>query len=155
MKHWISDRYGSRRGFIRAYWHRVLYLLGKYRTYQQIEWDSVDRLVFVCKGNICRSAFAEAVARSSGIDSISCGIDTVSGAPAYDAAIDAATVRNIDLREHRTTPLQSLSFGKRDLLIVMEPLQIGYLEQNLDKENMFTLLGLWGKPLQLHRKICA
>jgi len=150
MKQWISDHYGSRRGFILTHWHRVLYLLGKYRACQQIEWQSVGRLVFVCKGNICRSAFAEAVARSSGFESISCGIDTVNGAPAYDGAINAAANRNVDLRAHRTTPLKSVGVGKYDLLIAMEPLQIEYLKQVLGKENMFTLLGLWGEPANPH-----
>ena len=124
----------------------MLYLLGKYRACRQIDWNSVDRLVFVCKGNICRSAFAEAIARSSGVESISCGIETVSGAPAYDAAIEAAMIRNIDLQGHRTTPIQSVRIGKNDLLIAMEPVQIGHLKHSSGNNNVITLLGLWGKP---------
>ena len=146
MKKWISDHYGTRRGLILNYWHKVLYLFGKYRVYQQIEWDSVDRLVFVCKGNICRSAFAEAVARSSGVESISCGIDTVSGTPAYDAAIEAAIKKSIDLRRHLTTPLKAVRIEKYDLLVAMEPFQAGYLKKTLGQKNMYTLLGLWGTP---------
>lgn len=150
MKQWISNHYGSRRGFVLTYRHRMLYLLGKYRAYQQIEWDAVERLVFVCKGNICRSAFAEAVAHTSGVESISCGIDTVSGAPANEVAINAAVYRNIDLHKHTTTPLLSVNFGKHDLLIAMEPMQAEYLKQNLGLENMVTLLGLWANPVSPH-----
>ncbi len=84
IKNWLSRNYGSRRGALKAYWYRILYFFGHYRAYCQIDWDSIDRLVFVCKGNICRSAYAEVVAKSIGIDSISCGIDTVTGLPAND-----------------------------------------------------------------------
>ena len=45
-----------------------------------------------------------------------------------------------------TTPLKSVRIGKRDLLVAMEPLQAGYLKQNLSPNKMVTLLGLWGKP---------
>lgn len=146
MKHWVLNRYGSRRGFILTHWHRMLYMLGKYKAYQQIDWDSVVRLVFVCKGNICRSAFAEAIARTSGVKSISCGIETVSGASANQAAIDTANKRNIDLSEHKTTPIQSVSFKKGDLLVAMEPLQLKKLQHGPAKEYVSTLLGLWGRP---------
>lgn len=150
MKQWITDTFGSRRGFMLTSWHWILYLLGRYREYRDIDWNSVDRLVFVCKGNICRSAFAEAVARSSGIDSISCGIETVTGASANDRAIDAAVKNNIDLSEHKTTPIQSVRFRKGDLLIAMEPLQLQYLQREFDNGYITTLLGLWGKPVKPH-----
>ena len=41
----------------------------------QIKWEDVDRLVFVCTGNICRSAYAEYKARSLGMSATSFGID--------------------------------------------------------------------------------
>lgn len=150
MKQWITDTFGTRRGFILASWHRMLYLLGRYSEYRKIDWDSVERLVFVCKGNICRSAFAEAVARSSGIESISCGIETVNGASANERAIDAAEKNNIDLSEHKTTPIQSVHFKKGDLLVAMEPLQLQYLQRESGNEYVTTLLGLWGKPVKPH-----
>ena len=124
---WITENYGSRRGAMLTYRYRVLCLFGKYRKYRQINWGSIDRLVFVCKGNICRSAYAEAVARSIGVDSISCGIDTVTGAPANEQAIKISSMRGFDLTKHKTTPVQSLTFKENDLLIAMEPWQVEFL----------------------------
>lgn len=125
-------------------WFKCLYLTGRFQSYRQIDWQSVDRLIFVCKGNICRSAFAEAVSRSLGYVSASCGLETVIGAPADEAAIQEAGRRGIDLRNHKTTPIQSLSLRKNDLLVAMEPRQAVYLEREFGKTNACTLLGLWG-----------
>ena len=102
-KRWLSNNYGSRRGFVSTYWHRLLYLFGRYHSYGQVDWSSIERLVFICKGNICRSAYAEAVARSLGINAISCGIDTIEDAPANDCAISEAKQQGIDLNGHVTT----------------------------------------------------
>ena len=150
INNWLARNYGSRRGAIRTYWYRVLFLFGRYRKYRQINWDSIDRLVFVCKGNICRSAYAEAVARSIGIDSISCGIDTVIGAPANEQAIKISKKRGFDLKEHKTATVQSLTFKESDLLIAMEPWQADYLFNHLPAGTMCTLLGLWGRPVTPH-----
>ena len=147
---WITRNYGSRRGAILTFWYRVLCLFGKYRKYRQINWGSIDRLIFVCKGNICRSAYAEAVASSIGIDSISCGIDTVTGAPANEVAIKISVERGFNLSDHKTTTVQSLDFKKNDLLIVMEPWQAEYLRCNLLIDKECTLLGLWGRPVAPH-----
>jgi len=150
MNDWLAERYGSRRGFVRTFWHRMRFLAGDYRGYRQIEWQSVERLVFVCKGNICRSAYAEAVARSLGVESVSCGIETGSGIPANEDAIHAAAMRGMDLTGHRTTPIQSLVFGKRDLLLAMEPWQIEYIGQEFGEKYRCSLLGLWGHPVNPH-----
>ena len=140
----LAECYGSRRGLVQAHWYQFRYLTGGYRRYRRIDWQSVERFVFVCKGNICRSAFAEAVARSLGVDAISCGIDTRPGFAANDSAIRAATEKGIDLGGHVTTPIQSLTFGNNDLLLAMEPWHVDYLRQNIG--NNCTLLGLWGCP---------
>ena len=147
VNHWLKESYGSRRGFMLTWWHRFRYLFGDYRVYRQVDWESVERLVFVCKGNICRSAYAEAVARSLGADSISCGIDTIIGGSANEEAIRTAAMKAIDLSEHKTTPFNVLTFKKGDLLIAMEPWQVEYLRQELDNECECTLLGLWGASL--------
>lgn len=144
-----ARKYGSRKGALLTYWYRTLYLLGKYRTYRQVDWDRVDRLVFVCRGNICRSAYAEVVAKSIGIESISCGIDTVTGAPANNEAIKVSSIRGFNLSDHQTTPIKSLVFRKGDLLVAMEPWQAGYLHHEFPTEEC-SLLGLWGKPVIPH-----
>ena len=150
INHWLAERFGSRRGFVQTCWYRILYLAGSYRNYQQIDWESVERLVFVCKGNICRSAYAEAVARSLNIDSISCGIHTQHDLPANKGAIRAAEVKGVDLKKHKTTPIQSLVIREGDLLVVMEPWQADYIARELDESYRCSLLGLWGQPVNPH-----
>jgi protein-tyrosine phosphatase len=150
LNSWIADNYGSRRGFVRSWWCRIRNLLGGYRTYRKVDWGSIERLVFVCKGNICRSAYAGALARSLGFESVSCGLDTRFGLPADEHAIRAASLRGVDLKTHRTTPIQDLVLGKNDLLVVMEPWQVEHLKEKYGNDYEYTLLGLWGRPESPH-----
>lgn len=143
MKRWFADYYGSRRGFMVTLWHQILFRLGRYRAYREIDWTSVNRLVFVCKGNICRSAYAEVFARSLGIEAVSCGIDTQNGLPANADAIEAAQARGKDLTGHKTTPFKALQPEKGDLFLAMEPWQAEYLEHELSRGFKISLLGIW------------
>jgi protein-tyrosine phosphatase len=120
--------------------------MGSYHEYHNVDWASVERLVFVCKGNICRSAFAEAVARSLGIEAISCGLQTIENAPANAEAIRTAKKMGIDLSMHRTTPIMYLELKKTDLLIAMEPRQARFLQRNMGRPYQCTLLGIWMNP---------
>ena len=149
INNWLADNYGSRRGALLTHWYRILFLFGKYHTYRQIDWGSIDRLVFVCKGNICRSAYAEAVAKSHNIKAVSCGINTRDGVPANQNAIAVAAAMGTDLQSHRTSRVQSLNIRQHDLFIAMEPWQLAYLKDEF-KNNSCTLLGLWGKSVNPH-----
>jgi len=148
INRWFAGYYGSRRGFARTCWYQIRYLTGSYRNYGQINWGSVERLVFVCKGNICRSAYAEAVARSLDIDSISCGVETRTGLPADDNAIRTAATKGFDLGKHKTTPIQSLTLRDSDLVVAMEPWQVEYLGRKFGEKYRCSLLGLWGRPVK-------
>jgi len=150
LKCWLNDNYGSWRGFVRTWWAHFHYLLGGYQAYRKVDWDSVERLVFVCKGNICRSAYAEVLAKSLGIDAVSCGLHTKDGLPADDSAIQAAILRGIDLRGHKTKPIEALDPKMNDLFIAMEPWQAEQLRRVYGKEHECTLLGLWGQPIRPH-----
>ncbi|VAW54767.1 hypothetical protein MNBD_GAMMA06-588 [hydrothermal vent metagenome] len=146
----VIDQYGSRRGIIRTYWHKLKHRFGAYRRYSEIEWSKIDRLVFVCKGNICRSAYAEVFARSLGMNAISCGINTRNDFPANADATKTAGVRGVDLSNHKTTPVMYVLFKKTDLIITMEPWQASSLVKNLKRKHYVTLLGLWLPPLRPH-----
>ena len=108
----------------------------------------MERLVFVCKGNICRSAFAEAVAKSEGVDAVSCGLDTIEAAPANVDAIKTAGKMGFNLDGHRTTPITLLTIKENDLFIAMEPWQVEYLKNHFQDVNYCTLLGLWKSPVR-------
>lgn len=83
-----------------------------------------QRLVFVCTGNICRSAYAEAVARAHGLPAISAGIATTPGLPANPQAIAEARNRGIDLSGHRTTAWQDIGLQPGDVVL---PAQLRHL----------------------------
>jgi len=144
VNRWFAEQYGSRRGFSLTWWYRLLYRLGCYRKFRQVDWGSVERLVFVCTGNICRSAFAEVVARADGQKAVSCGIKAGFDVPAYAGAIAAAAQRGFSLAEHRTTPLRNVELRDHDLLVAMEPWQARFLQQSFGRDQACTLIGLWG-----------
>lgn len=81
---------------------------------------AVKRLVFVCHGNICRSAFAEAVARQQGLEAASFGLSTSSGRGAHPPAAEAALQLGYDLSGHITTDIDSFVLRPGDYLLGME-----------------------------------
>ena len=139
----LIDKYGSRRGVISTYWHKFLNFIGYYRKYSKVDWASIDRLVFVCKGNICRSAYAEVIATSLGLSSISCGVSTKDNVSANEDAIKVADSRGVSLKKHKTSRLTSVELRPTDLLIAMEPWHAEFLSDNLTARHNITLLGLW------------
>ncbi len=147
---WLKENYGSSRGFVQNWWGYFHYLLGGYRAYRRVDWESVERLVFVCTGNICRSAYAEALAKSLGVNAVSCGLNTKNGLPADESAIQAAIVRGIDLTKHRTARIETLDLRKNDLFVAMEPWQAEQLSMIYSNQYGCTLLGLWGRPVKPH-----
>ena len=101
----------------------------------------------MCKGNICRSAFAEAVAKSKGLTSISCGVETRDGLPANKEALEAALRKGENLESHKTKKITSVSIRDRDLFIAMEPWHASFLDETLGNKIRCTLLGVWGNPV--------
>ena len=78
------------------------------------------RILFVCTGNTCRSALAEAVARRiiveralSDVDVQSAGTSAWDGAPASDGALLVGMERNLDLSMHRAQTLSRDLIRKR------------------------------------------
>src|SRR4051812_36705278 len=70
----IQARYGRRAGWVRHHLARTLDRFGAFFPLRRIPWTEVERLVFVCQGNICRSAYADALARRAGLRSVSFGL---------------------------------------------------------------------------------
>ena len=84
-------------------------------------------VLFICKGNICRSPFAAGVLRRlRTVDDVQGG--TVSSAGFIrpgrrppESARRAAATRGVRLRRHRSRLVTPESAGGHDLLVVMEP----------------------------------
>lgn len=82
--------------------------------------ENVSRLVFVCHGNICRSAAAEAAARAEGLSAASFGLSTGNGKPAHPPAVQAAAALGLSLADHRATRAEDFEAQPGDLLVAME-----------------------------------
>lgn len=142
------ELYGGKRGFIEHLRARGLYAISVHRQMGEIDWAAVTRLAFVCKGNICRSPYAAARARSLGVPAVSFGLDAVNGTPADPAASRNALVRGVDLSKHRSTRVESsASFADGDLVVVFELGQITEVRRRGGERIPLCLLGVWTKPL--------
>lgn len=140
----IDARYGSRRGFARAMGARLHYLAGRYRHYTRVDWSQVRRLVFVCKGNVCRSPFAAAVATAKGLTAISYGLRTDQGTQVNPIATRIALRFGINMSMHRTCELSIDDLRAGDLVVGMEPSHCDAVQSlNLPPGVQVTLIGLW------------
>ncbi len=147
----FNSRYGNHRGFVRLLLAHAEHAVGRLRPYADIDFQRVQRLVFVCRGNICRSCFAEHVARLAGVGTASVGLATSNGKPAYPGALEAARTMGFDLSSHRTTRLQDFAILPTDLLVAMEIRQARELDAlKLPGSPQVTLLGLWARPARPH-----
>ena len=144
---WIADNYGSRRGLVRhiAYTTRA-HLRPSPPSVSDLA--GVQRLVFICKGNICRSAMAEAVARTAGFAARSYGFDTHPGKPAHERMTKAAAALGHDLSAHRTTPVSLYAQNAGDLVLVFEPAHLDRIDLVAAADAHTALLGNWARPLR-------
>jgi protein-tyrosine-phosphatase len=143
----VSSQYGRKSGWLRHQYARVLDKAGAHAAMRRIDWDAVSRLVFVCQGNICRSAYAEARARKSGLSAASFGLGARDGDAADPKALEAASKRGVDLGGHRATSRDRFAPRQGDLLLAMERSHLAGLSA---PEGRVTLLGLWASPPRPH-----
>lgn len=141
----LDAKYGGYAGMMRRYYGRLFNRAGNKRA-AEVDWSAAKRLVFVCRGNICRSVFAEKFARSVGLEAISFGTDARPGSPADEGALRAALRRNIDLRDHRSRRFAPEELLPGDVVLVFDDYQrqLHLLEWTSAKQ--CSLLGLWGEP---------
>src|SRR5256885_3812234 len=93
-------------------------------------------LLFVCSGNTCRSAMAEALARKMaerrGIQDLnvsSAGTNAWDNVPATDEALLVGMERDIDLTGHRARKLTPAIVSEADLIFVMTPRHLEQVKQ--------------------------
>ena len=86
------------------------------------------RVLFVCTGNTCRSALAEAIAvREAGargmhdVQISSAGTSAWDGAPASDGALLVGIERKLDVNLHRSRQLTREIVAESDLILAMGP----------------------------------
>ena len=120
----------------------IKYHLGYYNQYNNIDWPRVSRIIFVCKGNICRSPYAEMRAKQLGINATSLGLSTKEGSFANADAIKNALYRDVNLESHRARVYESIKLSNRDLVICMEPWHVKIFKEFDSSGCQITLLGL-------------
>lgn len=81
-------------------------------------------IVFVCKGNICRSPFAEYYLKSvpspANLKIESCGLDVDQSVPSPPDAFSAAKEMGVDLSGNRSKGLAACTVEQADLIVAME-----------------------------------
>ena len=93
------------------------------------------RILFVCTGNTCRSAIADALARKviverglSDVEVQSAGTSAWDGAPASDGALLVGMERGLDLSAHRAQTLTRELVRDSDLILAMGPHHLERIE---------------------------
>lgn len=142
------ELYGGKRGYLEHLRARWLFSVGAYHRAARFDWRGVCRLVFVCKGNICRSPYASERVRGFGIPTLSYGLHASRGTPADPTAARIAKRRGVDLFAHRSREEADWAPDEGDLIVVFEPSQLTEICRRMgDRLPRVTLLGIWSKPI--------
>lgn len=91
-------------------------------------------IIFVCTGNICRSAMAEGILKSrwaacgrEGINVSSTGIHGLDNQPASTTAIKISKEHDVDISQHRSRPLNFEHLNGADLILCMEKMHKDFI----------------------------
>ena len=105
----------------------------------------IQNILVVCVGNICRSPYAEAYAKSIGLKAISCGTYALTDATANHNAIQVGEARGIELFDHRSRNVGDVLFAPDDLVLGFDMTQVRSLE-NIKREygSQVSMVGIWG-----------
>lgn len=142
MKKYLYDRFGSKWGLVNYSKYYIQQRFGLYSQWCDIDWRRIQRLIFVCHGNICRSPLGEAYAAHHGARTESFGIHCKDGCPADPRAASYARDIGLDMSAHRSRNLSHLQPAPSDLVIVMEPAHLSAMTE-IGKVAQVTLAGLW------------
>ncbi|WP_353958699.1 low molecular weight phosphatase family protein [Simiduia curdlanivorans] len=137
---------------LKHYYYQVLdKIFNKYKRYKVVH-HKPARIVFVCKGNICRSAFAEWLFKEkSNIPVCSIGLDTKTGGAANSRVAALSEKMGVSLEAHRTTSIRDYVYQPGDSFVCMEPYQAKLLSA-IYSDSQILLLGAFAtnKNVYIH-----
>ena len=108
-----------------------------------------ERIVFVCRGNICRSVFAEHAFRHRcpGLPAQSAGVYVNIPSQSPPPAVAVAREFDVDLEGHVSRSIHAIDDTPGTLYLAFEPWQARALvEQRPDSANRTHLLAAWARP---------
>lgn len=148
----LERRHGSWRGAVRAALALLALRGGRLQAFRLRHPERVRRVVFVCLGNICRSAYAGRVAARLNMPAVSIGLSTCTGAASPESACRAARLCGEDLSDHRATDFRDFAPRPGDLFLAMEVRHARELQRRLiaQPDVQIALLGLWCTPPSPH-----
>jgi protein-tyrosine phosphatase len=142
----ISQNFGTHRGLIRLLLSYAEVAAGQASIIVPDN-EKIKRLVFVCHGNICRSAVADQYAKRLGLNSASFGLSTSMNMPAHPPAAEVAASMGVHLESHLTTTQQEFVPMPGDLLLAMEVRHLRKIAEIPKFQNFpRSLLGLYANP---------
>lgn len=140
----MLENFGGKKAVAFSLTHRLRNSLGCFSRQKDIDFGRVDRLIFICMGNINRSAYADAVARNSGINSSSYGLIADESKGASSTAIRIAKMRGIALESHQCRHIGNITLTANDLVLGVEPAHLSSIQAAMgDNGAQLSLLGLW------------
>jgi protein-tyrosine phosphatase len=106
------------------------------RYRQPLAGGPVRSLLFLCKGNICRSPYAERAAAKifstagvAGVEFASAGIDVRTPSPSPENAVAVARTMGVDLDAHRSRQVTAAMLDAFGAIFVMEAWQFDHLRK--------------------------
>ena len=149
----FRDKFGTERGYVRYILSVFENQIGTTRKFNIPDLRRVDRVVFVCLGNICRSAYAHHFGSTFlPVEVASFGLSTTTNIPAFPLAQIVSLDRGLDIAHHRTTDFSDFNIRPGDLLLVMEVRQARRLNELVGSRDdiQISLLGNWARPIRPH-----
>lgn len=91
----------------------------------------INKVLFVCIGNICRSPIAEGLFKQALPEKavFSAGLSAMVGDPADPLSIQLMLEHGIDIREHRARNMAGWMISETDLIVTMDQDQKRFIEQ--------------------------
>ena len=137
----LRSTFGSKQGLLQYFLHLL-----RWRFYA-VNYPNIpketQRVVFVCHGNICRSALAKAVADKLSLNADSYGLYTSKNKPANTRMQTVAAKYGYSLEQHQTQTIDSFKLLEGDLILVMDLKQYHAIKNLYGKQAPVSLLGLW------------